>query len=128
MSVQQTLAIKFRDHIIDFLDELIEQFPHEADIIICRIFIKDQISDIEITESFVESLLKYQDMIKNRDEKFFIDNDNLFSYFDGGKVLHFKRIWESDNLDKDDRETMWSWMDSFVLLSKKYIEAKSVNK
>ena len=43
MSVQQTLAIKFRDHIIDFLDELIEQFPEEAEIIISRIFIKDQI-------------------------------------------------------------------------------------
>ena len=128
MSVQQNLAIKFRDHIIDFLDELIDQFPQEADIIICRIFIKDQISPVYITESFADSLLQYQDIIKDRNEKFFLDNDNLFSYFEGGKVLHFKKIWESDRLDDDDREIMWSWMDSFILLARKYDEAKKQNK
>ena len=128
MSVQQNLAIKFRDHVIEFLDELIEQFPQEADIIICRIFIKDQISPVYITESFADSLIKYQDIIKDRNEKFFLDNDNLFSYFEGGKVLHFKKIWQSDRLDDDDRETMWSWMDSFILLARKYDEAKKQNK
>jgi len=128
MSVQQNLALKFRDHIIDFLDELIEQFPQEADIIICRIFIKDQISPVYITESFTDSLIEYQDIIKDRNEKFFLDNDNLFSYFEGGKVLHFKKIWESDRLDDDDRDTMWSWMDSFILLARKYDEAKKQNK
>ena len=128
MSVQQNLAVKFRDHIIDFLDELIEQLPQEADIIICRIFIKDQISPEYITESFALSLLEYQNIIRDRNEKFFLDNDNLFSYFEGGKVLHFKKIWESDRLDDDDRDTMWSWMDSFILLARKYNEAKNQNK
>ncbi len=114
------LAIKFRDHIISFLDELIEQFPTEADIIIARIFIRNQIDPVYIADCFSKTLLQYEEYIQNRDEKFFIDNDNLFSYFDDNKVLHFKRIWQSDTLDDDDRQVMWDWMDAFVLLSKRY--------
>ena len=121
------LAIKFRDLIIEFLDELIEQFPEEADFIIARIFIKDQVNPVYIADSFSESLLGHEDIIKRRDERYFIDNDNLFSYFDDTKVLYFKKIWQSDKLDGDDRQTMWEWMDAFVLLAKKYTEQKKKN-
>ena len=122
-----TLAIKFRDHIIEFLDELIEQFPNEAELIITRIFVKDQINPIDIADSFSESLISHQDIIKRRDERYFIDNDNLFSYFDSTKVLYFKKIWLSGVLDDDDKDTMWSWIDSFVLLAKKYLKQKEKN-
>lgn len=122
-----TLAIKFRDHIIEFLDELIEQFPNEAELIITRIFVKDQINPIDIADSFSESLISHQDIIKRRDERYFIDNDNLFSYFDSTKVLYFKKIWLSGVLDDDDKDTMWSWIDSFVLLAKRYLKQKEKN-
>ena len=38
------ILIQFKKSIISFIDELIEAFPTEPDLIILRIFIKDQIS------------------------------------------------------------------------------------
>ena len=43
MSSKEKLIIEFRDQLIKFLDELIDQFPSESQFIIIRILVKDQI-------------------------------------------------------------------------------------
>jgi hypothetical protein len=64
-------------------------------------------------------------MIEEKNDKFFIEN-NVFCIGESGQykienntVNHFRGIWQSD-LDPDDRNTIWKWFESFVLLAEKY--------
>lgn len=113
---------EFRHQLVSFLDELIEQFPRETDFVIIRIFIKDQIPVEDVIGRFIRDLLPLKQIIKDREESFFIENTVLYS---GGnisnqKIDHFKELWKSDQLDASDRNVIWSWMDLFIALAEKY--------
>jgi hypothetical protein len=131
-SKEQILAI-FKQSIVSFMDELIDQFPRETGLILARIFLKDQIP-IQVTmHNFIAKIEKdnglLKRMIKNRNEVFFLEN-NVFSVdsagenyaLSGGTVNHFRNLWLSD-LDKEDRNTIWKWFESFAAMAKKYQEA-----
>lgn len=128
-TAEQVLSI-YKQSIVAFMDELIDQFPKETGLILARIFLKDQIP-IEVTmQNFIFKLDKnngqLKKMVAEKNEQFFIDND-IFSIeyggdnysLPGGTVNHFRKLWLSD-LDKDDQETMWKWFESFVVLADKY--------
>jgi len=128
-TAEQVLSI-YKQSIVAFMDELIDQFPKETGLILARIFLKDQIP-IEVTmKNFIFKLDKnnghLKKMVAEKNEQFFIDND-IFSIesggdsysLPGGTVNHFRKLWLSD-LDKDDQETMWKWVESFVVLADKY--------
>ena len=128
-TAEQVLSI-YKQSIVAFMDELIDQFPKETGLILARIFLKDQIP-IEVTmKNFIFKLEKnnghLKKMVAEKNEQFFIDND-IFSIesggdsysLPGGTVNHFRKLWLSD-LDKDDQETMWKWFESFVVLADKY--------
>jgi len=118
---------EFKNNLITFFDELIDQFPSEADLVIIRIFLKDQISIEEVIKIFNNIInkdnQKFKKMIKERNESFFLDS-NIFDEISKTKVVHFKKLWRSDVLDKDDKEIIWKWIDSFVFLSDKYVKSK----
>ncbi len=133
----QVLSV-FKQSIVSFMDELIDQFPKETGLILARIFLKDQIP-IEVTmKNFVFKLEKNDGLLKkmvaDKNDQFFIDND-IFSIeadgdsyaISGGTVNHFRKLWLS-GLDKDDKETMWKWVESFVLLADKYQKVLAANK
>ena len=121
------LLLQFRDQMIRFLDELIEQFPSESQFIIIRIFFKDKIPVEDIIGNFIKQVLPHKEFIKTRNEKFFLQGTNIYNsaYKSHGKesVDHFKNLWTSSLLDKDDRKILWSWFDLFVLLGEKYFKA-----
>lgn len=52
-----SLIREFRMVLVSFLDELIEQFPHEGDFVIIRIFIKDQVPMADVLGRFIRDLL-----------------------------------------------------------------------
>jgi hypothetical protein len=114
---------QFKNSLISFIDELIKMFPGESDFVIGRIFINDQIPIESVLESFATKIYDnnniLKDMIKNRNENFFLEN-NVFSYFGDEKVNKFKTIWTSDALEASDKITMWKWVDIFVVLCDKY--------
>ncbi len=110
----------FHKRLIGFLDELINQFPDEPDLVIMRILIKDQVPIKNIMENMKIKLYKCRNMIESRNELFFLQNDSLFSDVSKDKVNHFKKIWRSNSLDDDDREVIWLWIDSFVAISDEY--------
>jgi len=127
-SMNSTLKL-FENAIVSFLDELIDQFPTETNLIFARIFLKDQIPIETTMKNFIikleqnNGLLKR--MIEEKNDKFFIEN-NVFCIGESGQykienntVNHFRGIWQSD-LDPDDRNTIWKWFESFVLLAEKY--------
>jgi hypothetical protein len=111
---------EFKRSLILFFDDIISQFPSEGDLIVARIFLTDQISITTVMDTFTENLTKnMKKMITKRDDAFFLNN-NVFSGIDDSKVSHFENIWQSDELDDEDRKTIWAWIDLFVNLSDKY--------
>lgn len=120
---------EFKTQLILFLDELIDQFPQESDLVVLRIFLKDQIPIKDAVDIFVFHINKnngeLREMIKNRNEAFFLDH-NVFQRAVGtDKVNHFKRLWRSGLLDDEDKKIMWQWVDTFVFLADKYSKKQS---
>lgn len=129
MSAEDILQ-EFKNQLVNFFDELINQFPSEGDLVVIRLFLSNQIPIRDVMNHFNYQLNKenklFKTMIKNRDEQFFLEN-NLFDLNGSNrdKMSHFKRLWRSGVLDDDDKEVMWRWVDSFVYLSDKYAKALS---
>lgn len=111
---------QFKTQIIKFLDEMVEQFPNEGDFVVMRILIKDQYSINDVMNNFIQQVLPLKQMVKDRNDKFFLENNILFEDLDSTKVNHFKTVWRSDSLDDDDRQAMWLWFDLFIKLAEKY--------
>ncbi len=112
--------------IMQFIDDLIEIFPKETDLIIIRVFFEDQVPIGTIADSFISHVLPHKEMVAKRNEKFFLEDDNIFGMLDTGKVLHFKKLWQSKLLEEDDREVVWSYFDTFITLSEAYKKSKGL--
>lgn len=121
MSHTQVLQ-EFKRVLISFLDELIEQFPQEGDLVMARIFINDQVPISEVMTTFIHRLLPVKEKVSRRDVNFFLGDGamSIFQNLDKGKVNYFKRLWQSSALDDDDREQIWKWYDHFIRLAEKY--------
>jgi hypothetical protein len=125
---------EFKRNIISFIDELIDQFPTEGDLVIVRIVLKDIAKPVDIMNNFIAKILPLRDIIKSRNDSFFMNSESAASLFEGldkSKVNHFKRIWKSSSLDKEDRDIIWTWFDTFIILTERYqtacIEASAEN-
>ena len=127
----EDILLEFKNQLINFFDELINQFPSEGDLVVIRLFLSNQIPIRDVMNNFNYQLNKdnklFKMMVKNRDEQFFLEN-NLFDLNGSNrdKIGHFKRLWRSDVLDDEDKKVMWKWVDSFVYLTDKYM--KSITK
>ena len=115
---------RFKKSYVQFIDELLEQFPNEPDLVLVRIFFQDQVLVTDVADSFITHVLPHKKAIQNRDERFFLEHNNIFGMFDSSKVLHFKKLWTSDRLDSDDREAIWKWFDLLCALSELYKNSK----
>lgn len=129
-AIDKTLHIlkEFHCNIITFLDELIEQFPTEADLILVRLFLKDSVPYVDIINTFIKECLPHKQAISERDEKVFLENDlALFSNFNKSKVNHFRVLWKSSILNEEDRDIIWKWFDTFIYLAEQYQKLKIEN-
>lgn len=123
MSSRIQILSEFKSNLVSFLDELIEQFPEEGDLVIARIFLNDQVPIADVMNTFITNLLPLKDMVKQRNDDFFLNNNVLFDRLDKNKVNHFKKLWRSERLDKEDRQVIWQWYDLFISLSDRYQKA-----
>lgn len=121
---------EFKNSLVSFFDELIDQFPEEGDLIMVRIFLKDQMPIETVMTVFINNLYKddqkLKKMVKERNESFFLEN-NVFDTLGKDKILHFKKLWRSGRLDIDDKKVVWKWIDSFIFLGDKYLKCKQQN-
>jgi hypothetical protein len=116
---------EFHSNIITFLDELIEQFPLEADLIFVRLFLKDSVPHIDIMNTFIKECFPHKEAIAKRDEKLFLEGDlSLFGNFSKNKVNHFRVLWKSSVLNDEDRCVIWKWFDTFIYLAEQYQKLK----
>jgi hypothetical protein len=115
---------QFKANLVHFLDELIEQFPQEADFVLVRIFVKDQAEIQGLMNNFIKSVLPYKEQVIDRNDQFFLSDKFTLLNGIGNKRNHFSNIWKSNLLDADDRETMWKWFDLFMFLGDQYTSTK----
>ena len=127
MSTEIELLTQLKTQLVNFMDELIETFPKEPDFVIYRIFINDQIPILDIMKYITAELCPLYEMVKNKDENFFLGRNVLFAKFNDSstnKVNRFKKLWTSGTLDAEDKEVLWSWFNSIIYLGNKFIELK----
>ena len=123
--MSETLILKeFKKNLIDFIDELIDFYPSEGDLIILRIFLHDQHDILETMKSFIFHLNKDDQnikiYIKDRNDTALLEECN--DYIDKTKLFRLKRLWRSSDNHK---QTIWKWIDSIVYLSDIYVKNKS---
>jgi hypothetical protein len=117
---------EFRNHLIQFLDELIEQFPQEPNFVIMRIFIKDQVPVASVIGRFIRDILPFREQAAKRDDAFFKEHPFFFisdkeaSNIGKQHVDFLTQLWDSDQLDENDRRTIWEWFDLFMVIGNKY--------
>ena len=119
---QQTYEHKFKTSLLQFLDELIEQYPTYPSIVIVRIFIKDKISAKNSISTFVEKVLPYHTLVEKKNEILFTELDVIYKSCFGAttkrSVENLKTIWAKS--DDDNKKAIWRWIDFFTILSTKY--------
>ena len=123
------LLTQLKKNLVNFLDELIESFPSEPDFVIFRIFVNDKIPTESIMNYITKNLCPLSEMVKNRNEDFFLNHNILFEKFnenESNKVNYFKKLWISGTLDKEDKEVIWKWFQTFLFLGNKYLELKTL--
>ena len=124
------ILIQFKNSLVSFIDELIEAFPNEPDLIILRIFLKDQILIEDVMNKFIHIInkddQKIKTYIKERNETVLLEND-IFQSISKTKAINFQKLWRSDTLDDDEKNAVWRWIDSFVILSDRFAKSKSSN-
>jgi hypothetical protein len=115
----------FKNQIINFLDELIQQFPNQAEFVIIRVFVKDQIPLADVLGRFIKECLDFHDQIKQKDEKFFLESDIIVNALGGNQMGldvmdKLRELWRSNSLDQEDRDMVWRWLDLFFNIAQKY--------
>jgi hypothetical protein len=103
--------------IVSFFDELIDMFPKEGDFVALRIMIKDQIPLTSIVKHFRNSILPERENIRNRDVSFFDKNVLFPPHLGEAQSKKFKALFF--NLDKENQQAIWKWLDAFVILTEK---------
>lgn len=125
MSTEEILK-EFKKTLISFFDELIEQFPSEGSLIFLRIYLNDQICIKEVMDNFIVKINKNNEellnIIENRNDIYFLEN-NVFE-INKQTFNKLKKIW-CTGLDKEDKNLIWKWIDSFVYFAKKYSNLNS---
>lgn len=126
-STQIALLGRLKTSLITFIDNLMETLPEYSEkFLIFRIFLENQCPIVDIMNYIVVKLLPLQEMVKERNEKFFLEHNILFEQMDSDDrqtVNHFKNIWLSD-LDQHNKDIIWKWFDSFLLIANKYVAVK----
>ena len=117
---QLELLVKFKNLLMEFIDELVQQFPNDSDIIMCRIFIKDQIPIQIIMDKFIKYFIPQKDLILNKDPLFFTIGTSDFCSSLKLNTNIFEKIWYSNVLDDEDKEVIWQWFNSLYKLVDKY--------
>lgn len=117
------LQLTFKNQVIKFVDELIEQFPSTAEFVLIRIFVKDKIPIDMVIGRFIKEVLPFSKQIYDKEEKFFLENDAIYNSLGHNKeeyVKALKDLWTSESLDGDTREVIWQWIHVLVRLAEKY--------
>ncbi len=116
------LLTAFKKNIILFFEALIELLPNEGDFYHLRVLFEYQIPIESAMKIFSNRILPHAEMVRAKDERFFIETTDLFAGLRRDKVSYFKDLWQSGNLTPADKEALWDWFGVFLKYANKYQE------
>lgn len=111
----------FKTICVKFIEDLHQVFPNEKDLLVAKFLLEKTIPIHSVLTIFLERVTPLKNKIKERDDRFFLEDNNIFSGLDNKDIIHFKRLWESDQLDEDDRKIIWNWIDKLVVTAEKCV-------
>ena len=123
---REELTRLFKDRLEAFLNVLIDQFPTEKDLVMLQLIVRGNVIDSDLAlKNFTTIILPHKDMVLKKDEEFFLSKcGSLLSgslvKVKADTVDHFKRIWLSDTLNDEDRESLWRWFKLFLNIAIEY--------
>lgn len=118
--MKEQVLNKFHGCFIQFVDELIEQFPTEGKLHIVRILVKDATPPWKLMDKYVTFVLPHKEMVDNRDDAFFLNDNAGFQQLADKNLISLQGLWRSNALDKEDKEVIWKWFSVFNTLAEKY--------
>lgn len=116
----QILYNELKDQVINLLDDLLEIFPSDVQMLAARLYFADQVDGEALIRGFVKYVLPWKEKITNRDEKYFEENEYIFGDIEPGKVKHFKYLIKSNAFTTDDKKILWDYFAVFISLAEKY--------
>lgn len=115
---------KFKTQLLNFLDELIEIIPDDADLLTFRIFVNDQLPTLDLMRSFMTNGYPYKEKAKEREEAYLITKVLFLDKLEPKMVDKFKGYWRSNIFDANDRKVIWDWVDLFFTIGDEWVKLK----
>ncbi len=120
--IQKTLPQildRFKAGFIEFLDGLIGRYPTVGVFIALRVLINDELPPQKIMDRYVEEFYPYRELIKSRDDSFFLAPESLTS-FDKDRLLEIRRVWVTLKMTDKEKEYVFGYFDFFNNCVKKH--------
>lgn len=119
------IGLRMQKMLVAFFDELIAQFPDKSDFVAMRVLISSEQTPMSVVfESWLKNFEEDKKKIKNRDPDFFLNENGTFSNLGKITVVEtFKDVWKIIEKDEDNKNTIWKWIDGFVLIVESYKKA-----
>ncbi len=112
----------FKQAYVEFIDELVDQFPNESDMVILRVVFANNLPSDTVMNMFILHVLPHKDLIYKKDEAYFLEHDDIFQAINtqANKISHFKQLWQSEEMTEETKETIWMWFKHFIIIVEKY--------
>ena len=121
---------EFKKQMTAFFDELIEQFPYKGELVIMRLFIANNMPVEDSIQRFSEKFNSrnglVKEMVKSRNSDFFLKESIFDDIGETDSNGIFKELWTAENVDDEDRNVIWDWVDSLCYIVDKYDKIQSV--
>lgn len=116
------IAVRMEKMLISFFDELIEQFPNEADFVALRVLISSGQAPMGLLlDVWLKNFEEDKKKIKERNPEFFTSSTGTLSSIGKISIVDtFIRVWKVIDADEDNKKTIWKWVDNFVIIVEKY--------
>lgn len=120
-SIIQQILNRFKSAFIEFVDGLIGTYPSEKTFIIIRIILNDELPALKIMDRYIKDIYPHKDLIKKRDDNFFLDSGSLES-FNKDRIFQLRKIWINTKMTAIEKEKIFKHFDLFNEAVKKYLQ------
>lgn len=123
MSDTTAVLIKFKQLIVAFCDELTSQFPSEPDFKMMKVLTNAPGMEKFLMQKLITQLsredLNIRKLVSERDEEYFLSH-NPFSFLSEERNQKLVGIWKKGDMDDEDKDALWQWVDLFFKIADKY--------
>lgn len=123
MSSTATLLKHFHSTLVDFMDELVNTFEGEVDLILLKGFIKDGIPPEKVMKLIIEHILPHKQHVASRNDSFFL---SMGKDLPTDKFERIQSLWNSPKLTPTDKDVLWKWIESFIAFAEHFQSLKNM--